>query len=410
MAQDWPQWRGLHRDAKASFQAPQTWPQTLARKWKVPIGDGVATPALVGEKLYVFTRQQDKEVLRCLNVADGKEIWKDEYESQGASGPSSSFAGPRSSPAVGEGKVVTLGVRGVLSCLDAASGKVLWRKDDFKGATPRFFTSSSPLIVDGLCIAQLGGGDSGALAAYELATGQQKWKWTGEGPAYASPILMTIDGKKLVIAQTERRLVGVQVADGKLAWEVPFAIQGARTYNAATPIVDGQTLILSGGGRGTQAFKLQKEGETITATELWKNPDQSVQFNTPVLKDAWVYGLSQSDVLFCLDKQTGKAAWTMPVAAGGREGGSERGGGPGGRGRGPGGRGGGGFGSIVDAGSVLLALTPASQLIAFAPGEKQYAELARIKVADSPTHAYPVLSGNRVFIKDQDSVAMYTMQ
>ena len=71
---------------------------------------------------------------------------------------------------------------------------------------------------------------------------------------------------------------------------------------------------------------------------------------------------------------------------------------------------GGGFGSIVDAGSVLLALTPAAELIAFQPDDKKYTELARIKVADKPTHAYPVLSGNRVFVKDQDSVTLWTVQ
>src|SRR2546421_2831342 len=161
-AQDWPQWRGANRDAKASdFKAPKTWPKELTKKWRVTVGEGVSTPALVGERLYVFSRQEGNEITRCLNAADGKEIWQDKYESLGASGPASGFSGPRSSPAVADGKVVTLGVRGVLSCLDAAEGKLLWRKDDFKGATPKFYTASSPLIVDGLCIAELGGGDNG---------------------------------------------------------------------------------------------------------------------------------------------------------------------------------------------------------------------------------------------------------
>src|SRR5687768_13688936 len=130
LAQDWPQWRGPNRDAKAAdFKAPKTWPNELIQKWKVFVGDGVATPALVGDKVYVFTREEGNELMRCLNAADGKELWQDKYESLGASGPAQSFSGPRSSPTVANGKVVTLGVRGMLSCLDAASGKVLWRKD-----------------------------------------------------------------------------------------------------------------------------------------------------------------------------------------------------------------------------------------------------------------------------------------
>src|SRR2546427_12983790 len=81
-AQDWPQWRGANRDAKAAdFKAPKTWPKEPTKKWKVTVGDGVATPALVGDKLYVFTRQEGNEILRCLNAADGSEIWQDKYES-----------------------------------------------------------------------------------------------------------------------------------------------------------------------------------------------------------------------------------------------------------------------------------------------------------------------------------------
>ena len=113
-----------------------------------------------------------------------------------------------------DGKVVTLGVRGVLSCFDAATGKKLWRKDDFNN-WPMFFTSSSPLVVDGLCIAQLGGRSGGAIVAYDLATGEQKWKWTGDGPAYASPVLMTVGDTKLVVAETERKMARTTSKPGR---------------------------------------------------------------------------------------------------------------------------------------------------------------------------------------------------
>jgi len=122
--------------------------------------------------------------------------------------------------------------------------------------------------------------------------------------------------------------------------------------------------------------------------------------------------LSAANEFFCLNAQNGETVWSAPVAA-------VAGGGPapganppaaGGGGRGRGGMGGGGgYGSIVDAGSVLLALTPSSELIVFEPGSKAYHEIARIKVADSQTHAYPVVSGNRLFIKDKDSVTLWTI-
>src|SRR5205814_5836252 len=120
----------------------------------------------------------------------------------------------RSSPTVANGKVITLGVRGMLSCLDAGTGKKLWRKDDFQGSYPKFHPSSSPLVLDGLCIAQVGGQGNGGMAAYDLASGDEKWKWTGDSPSYASPVLMTVGGAKLIVAETERKIVAVNATDG----------------------------------------------------------------------------------------------------------------------------------------------------------------------------------------------------
>ena len=111
LAQDWPQWRGANRDGKAAgFTAPKTWPKELTQKWKVSVGEGVATPSLVGDKLYVFARQEGGEITLCLDAATGKELWKEKYDSLGAAGPAQGFSGPRASPTVAEGKVVTLGI------------------------------------------------------------------------------------------------------------------------------------------------------------------------------------------------------------------------------------------------------------------------------------------------------------
>jgi outer membrane protein assembly factor BamB len=224
---------------------------------------------------------------------------------------------------------------------------------------------------------------------------------------------------------------------------------GGRDYKAATPIVDGQTIIIA--GRGVKAVKLEKDGDKFVAKELWSNPDKSVQFNTPALKNGMLYGLAANNELFCISAKDGKVAWSAPFpgsapasdggraafhrvgsssavfgfpapadpAEPGRPGRPAGQGGQGGQGGGPGGQGGqggrrgggmgvgGGFGSIVDAGTVLFALTPSAQLIVFEPGEQEFKQLASYKVAPSQTHAYPVASGNRIFIKDKDSVTLW---
>ena len=379
---DWPQWRGPGRDAKVTgFLAPKIWPAELTQAWKITVGRGDATPAWVGDKIYVFVNDASGDITLCCDANNGKELWRDKYDAQAATEPMGQHPGPRSSPAVAEGKVVLYGARGTLSCLDAATGKVLWRKDEFPGSWPRFFTSSSPLIADHLCIAQLGGERQGGVVAYDLATGNPKWKWTADGTAYASPALLTVGETRMVVALSAQKIVGLAVADGKLLWELPFVAQD-RAYNTATPIVEGQTVIYTGAGRGTKAVKIEKTGDGFAAKELWSNQANAVQFNTPVLKNGQLYGITQKGELFCLDAQNGTTRWTAPL--GGR-----------------------GFGSLVDAGPVLFALTPEGELVAFAPNDKEFKKLAGYKVG-TDTYAYPVLAGDGFCIKDKDTLARWT--
>ena len=464
VAADWPQWRGPNRDGHVSdFKVPQTWPKELMPKWKTNVGTGDATPAIVGDNIYVFSREGSDEVTQCLSAADGKPVWADKYPAVSVSGAPSSHPGPRSSPAVAEGKVVTFGVGGVLSCLDAKDGHVVWRKEskkEFSTAWPQFYVASSPLIVDGMCVAHLGGRGNGAVEAFDLNTGDSKWKWEGEGPAYASPVVMTMDGTKQIVEVGEQSLVGLAVADGKLLWQAQLPAgggmggrggpggpggrrggpggpggpgggpggpggpgagpggpgagpggpggpggggrrggggggmgMGGRDYHAATPIIDGQTIILS--GASVRAFKIEKQDDALSAKPLWTDSDVSTSFNTPVLKDDKVYGLSGSNALFCIDATSGKTLWTHDLASGG--------GGGGGR-RGPA-----GFGSVIDAGSVLMALTPSAELTVFKPDPAEYSQVAKLKVADSPTYAYPAVAGNRIVIKDEQSVMLYEL-
>src|SRR5439155_16006180 len=136
--------------------------------------------------------------------------------------------------------------------------------------------------------------DKGGIVAYDLASGTEKWKWTSDGTAYSSPVLLTVGGTKVIVAETAKNIVAVGLADGKLLWQTPQVVKG-RSYNAATPIVDGQTIIISGSGQGTKALKLEKQGDQLAPQVLWSNTDNSVQFNTPVLKNGLIFGISDRD-------------------------------------------------------------------------------------------------------------------
>lgn len=401
VAADWPQWRGPAGDGVAAgFTAPAAWPKELKKGWSVKVGEGVATPALAGGKLYAFGWDDGQEVLRCLDAATGKELWKEGYKTTPATGPAGSFPAARSSPAVGGGKVVTFGVQGVLVCRDAATGKELWRKDD-TGRPPMFSASSSPLIADGLCVVQVGGDGRGAVVAFDLATGAERWRWESDGTRYASPTVVSVGGTRAVVAETTGTVSAVGLADGKLLWQASFSSK----YNASTPVAAGGVVIYGGAGKANTAVKLEPRGDKVEAVKLWANDENPVQFGSPAVANGRLYNVAQDGTFFCIDTATGKTVWTGRPSAGGTAppaGGKFKGKGFGG-GRGA-------DGAVVVAGNALFTLTPAGQLVVLDAVGPEYKELAKYRVADGGTYAYPIVDGNRVFVRDRDSVTLWTIE
>jgi outer membrane protein assembly factor BamB len=277
--------------------------------------------------------------------------------------------------------VVTLGVGGVLTCLEAASGKVIWQQESLTKALPRFFTAVSPLVVEGLCIAHLGGKDEGLLVALEMATGKVKWQWVGEGPAYASPALLTLNGATQIVVQTEASLSGIALTTGERLWQVPTAPKPGY-WNSATPVVAGATVYYSGQGTGTRAIRIEQQGDTMAARSLWHNAQLGTVYNTPALNAGMLYGLSDRGQFFCLDAASGQTLWTSTNRVSN-------------------------FGAIVDAGSVLVALPEKSGLVFFKPSPEGFVELSRQPVVKSPVYAHPVIAGKRIFVRDRDSVALW---
>lgn len=385
--QDWPQWRGPGRDGKLSgFVAPQNWPKELTQKWKVTVGVGDSTPALVGNKLYAFGRQDANEVITCIEAGSGKVLWRESYPAQFVvTGPSSRHPGTRSSPVVADGKLCVLGVGEILSCLDVATGKVLWRKQsaaDYLDTPFPFESSTSPIVVDGLCLVYVGGKGQGAIVAFDLASGQAKWKYTGAAPSPSSPVVATIEGTRQIVTIDEKEVIGVSWTDHALLWQVPVK---ARPVNSTTPVVDGSTVYVTGESVGTLAIKVTKEGDKFTAAPTWTNNDAAASstFTTPVLRDGLLFGYAATK-LNCLDAKTGKVLWADTVN----------------RGR---------SAAIADAGSCLIALVLNGDLCIYLPSDKQYLEVAKYKVGEPELWAHPVIAGKNIFIRDKEAITLWVL-
>ncbi len=382
-AQDWPQWRGPQRDNKVTgFIEPKSWPKELTKKWNVPVGVGESSPVLVGDRLYVFARKAGDEVTLCLDAKTGQEIWKDTFATAAIKGADGGFPGPRSTPAVADGKVCTLGVNGVVSCLDAVNGKVLWRKET--KSNPKFHTSTSPLIADGKCIVY-----TAELSAYDLASGDVKWTWKGSGAPYGSPALMMVGGATQFVTPTQDFLAGIGLSDGKLLWEVKLP-PGGYMSNYCTPLIKGDIVIysvaLKGSGSAMMAYRIEKKEDGLTATQVWKKNLAADKYQSPVLHDGLVFGLSTWRNLFCLDAKSGDELWVDKTRRGE-------------------------CGATLNAGSVMFSLTSDKNLVAFKPTSKSYEELAKYTVADAETWATPIISGNRVFVRDKaGALTLWTIE
>jgi outer membrane protein assembly factor BamB len=383
-AQDWPQWRGPNRDARiVGFAEPQIWPYELTQQWQVIVGIGDAGPALVDGVLYVHTRQGNEEIIMALEADTGKEIWRQKNPAPNIGGPARSHPGPRSTPAVGQGKVVTLGAGGILTCLET-DGTVVWRKDPFPGIVPRFFVGMSPMIVPDAVIAHLGGAGNGAIIAYDLNTGDEIWRWAEDGPEYGSPVLLTASGTVQIVTLTDKGLVGVNLADGTLLWRLPFPPR-RMAMNCTTPIVYGQTVVYTGQNRGTTAVRIERQGDTFVARQLWNHEGLATGFNTPVFVENLLFGISERGKLFCLDTRTGLTSWMSEFRL-------DR------------------FGTVLSAGSVLMVISPRSPLIVFEPNSVDFREIARYRVAQTSVYAQPVVSDGAIYVKDQESLIKWSIE
>ena len=385
--QDWPQWRGPNRDgAVASFKLPTSWPDSLTQQWKLDVGLGYATPVLVRDRIYISTRQDDDEVLTALDAHSGDLIWRTNYPAPFTMNPATARhrAGPKSTPTFADGRLFTLGMTGIVTAFDAETGQLLWQ-NPAATVQPQFHTAMSPVVDGELVIVHIGGHDDGALRAFDVATGDIRWSWDGDGPAYGSPVLFTLGGTRQVVTFTQNHLIGVSVETGMLLWSRPYTTQSNTT--SQTPILYRNTVIETGRGNGITAFRVVRQNNAWTTENVWHTDDISLHMTNGVVVDGVLFGLSHlnSGQYFGLDLNTGQVLWTSDPRQAENA-------------------------AIVHAGDTIFSLEDDAELVVVQNSRTGFKPLKRYKVATSETWAQPSISGNRLFIKDVSSLTLWTFE
>jgi outer membrane protein assembly factor BamB len=384
---DWPQWRGPNRDgAVASFTAPKVWPEQLTQQWKVEVGLGYATPILIGPRLYMFSRQAENEVMSALDAASGKTIWQTGYPAPFTMQKAASRhgPGPKSTPVFSAGRLYAIGMTGVVTAFDATSGKQIWQKPG-SSVVPMYTSHAfSPLVERGTVIFHVGGHDSGALTAYDLDTGDLRWEWKGDGPGYGSPVIAEFDGTRQVVTITQTKVVGVDAATGALLWERPFTSPSVN--NAMTPLVYGRTVIVANNTVPTTALTVSRQGSQWVAETVWENAEIPMRMSNGVIVQDMLFSLSPRNMgeYFSADAKTGKALWTSEMRQAANA-------------------------AIIRAGAVVFSLEDDGELVVFQGSPTSFEVLRRYKVADQETWTQPVISGNRIFVKDVSTLALWTL-
>lgn len=384
-SQDWPGWRGENRDAKVTgFKSPVTWPGQLTQIWQQKVGLGDASPAFVGGKLFLNVKQDSTEVALCMDATTGKTVWRTVLNpAPEVTGGARTHPGPRSTPEVKNGKVYLIGAGGKLNCLDEKTGKVIWKNESFT-EVPVFFAAMSPLICDGQCIVHLNGKENGTIVAFNANNGEIVWTLKGEPSTYSSPLLMKLGNEEIIVLQTETDVVGISKA-GSLLWKIPTPGE-QRFYNSSTPVIDGQNIIVCGQGKGTKSFKIEKSGDKYSTAENWTNPDFGTSFNTPVLKDGYLYAHeARLGKAYCLNAVTGKTCWADTVA-------QNR------------------FVSTLDLGKELLSLPANGKLLVFEPNHEKYVQKAMYKIAETEVYAHPLVVGDKIYVKEQELLTCWQVK
>lgn len=387
-AQQWTGWRGPNRDGVVQVAGPGVWPEMLNRKWQVEVGEGYANPLFADGRIFQFAKQNGNEVALAIDPASGTILWRQSYPAstfEPVSAAARHGTGPFSTPVYDAGMLYTFGSTGVLSAFDATTGELAWRHDhatDFKSTWVMFGNAMSPIVSDGLVVALIGTNEDGAIVAHDARSGAERWMWRGDGPAYASPVVVELDGVKQVVSFTERYLVGLALESGELLWQRDFPARSG--MNIPTPVLLGQAqTILAGTAEGTYALRVTRSGGRWSIEEVWQNADIGLRFSTPVRKDDLLFGFTSMNrgAFFALDVRTGRTLWMSEPRQGDNA-------------------------APLLLGDHVLLLRDTGELIVAEASSTDFRPVRRYQVSDSATYTHPLVLADGIVVKDATTLSL----
>lgn len=323
VVEDWasflgPRHNGVSGETKLLKAFPKEGPKVV---WEVTKGDGYAAPAVVGERLVLFHRVGDEEVVECMHAERGERFWRFAYPTTYVDRYGYNN-GPRCAPVIDGDRVYTHGVDGKLHCLDLLTGQLVWRRDlmkEFKLGQGFFGVGATPLVEGDVVIINVGAPRGPSVVAFDKKTGRMVWGAGKEwGASYAAPVPADVHGKRrvFVFAGGESRpptggLMCIDPKDGKVDFEFPWRGDRYESVNASSPVVFGERVFVSECyGAGSAMVNVLADG---SAKRAWKNDDFGTHFMTAIHHEGYLYGVHGHGPLdspiVCLDAKTGKEMW-----------------------------------------------------------------------------------------------------
>ena len=381
-ADDWPQWRGPRRDGTSAERGLlKQWPAAgppLA--WQSRgAGEGYSSFAVAGGRLVTLGARSGTESVIAFDVGTGKRLWE---VSNGRRFNNDRGDGPRGTPTIDGDRIYAYGSSGDLSVLEAATGKVIWTQNllqKFGGSNISWGLSESPLVLsDRILVAA--GGSGASVVALRKSDGSLIWKTQNDEPGYSSAVLLEAGGTRQAVFFTAERALGIDVNDGRALWS--YNRVANRTANIATPIVRGNRVFVSSDyGTGAALLSIIVDGPKVAAREVYFTHDMRNHHSSSVLVGDHLYGFSSS-ILTAMHFDTGNVAWRDRSV---------------------------GKGSLVFADERLYLFSENGVVGLAEANPAGYREHGRFRLRQGnlPTWSHPVVSGGKLFLRDQDVIYAY---